>query len=72
MAKDSFGPIEDGVTYTHQQIGKVIGRSDRWVKDFIKNNNVRCADLGNGLMVVSGRLWRLAIEKLSQPDGEHE
>jgi hypothetical protein len=65
MARESFGIIDDDRTYTHEQIASIIGRSERWAKEFIREH-VSHADLGNGLLMVSGRRWRLAIEKLSR------
>ncbi len=64
MAKESFGVIDDDRTYTHEQIAAILGRNTRWAKEFIRDN-VSFADLGNGLLMVSGRRWRLAIEALS-------
>jgi len=65
MARESFGVIDDDRTYTHEQIAAILGRSDRWAKEFVRDN-VSHADLGNGLLMVSGRRWRLAIERLSR------
>ena len=64
MAKESFGVIDDDRTYTHMQIASILNRSERWAKDFIREN-VSYADLGNGFLMVSGRRWRIAIEQLS-------
>ncbi len=65
MAKETSGFISDDRTYTHIQIGRAVGRSDRWAKEFIREN-VPFADLGGGLLAISGRNWRLAIEEMSQ------
>jgi hypothetical protein len=65
MAKNTSDVIDDSRTYAHHQIAAIIGRSERWTKEFIRDH-VAYADLGNGLFMVSGRLWRLAIERLSE------
>ena len=64
MAKESFGVIDDDRTYTPAQLSPILGRNERWVKDFVRAH-VSHADLGNGLLQISGRRWRLAIESLS-------
>lgn len=71
MARESFGIIDDDRTYTHEQIACILGRADRWAKEFIRDH-VSHADLGNGLLMVSGRRWRIAIERLSKREVEVE
>ena len=63
-SQESFGTIDDGRTYSHTQIAAIYRRRDKWAKDFIREH-VSHADIGNGLLLVSGQRWRLAIESLS-------
>ena len=81
MAKESSGIIDDDRTYTAKQLAHILQRSERWVKDFLRGTGdwkekghfgVPYADLGNGMFVVSGRKWRLAIEAMSNVFGEDE
>ncbi len=74
MAKKATGVIYDDRSYTHIQIAEILGRTDRWAREFIRgtvqweekgHHGVPFADLGNGLIMVSGRLWREAIEAMS-------
>jgi hypothetical protein len=71
MAKESFGVIDDDRTYTHAQIAAILGRAERWAKEFVREH-VSHADIGNGLLLVSGRRFRLAIERLSDQREEQE
>lgn len=71
MARESYGVIDDDRTYTTQQLAAILGRAERWVKEFVRAN-VSYADLGNGLLQVSGRRWRLAIERLSDQQSRDE
>ncbi|PHQ34581.1 hypothetical protein [Rhodopirellula bahusiensis] len=66
MAK-ALPPINDNSVYTQKQIAQAMDRSERWAKEFIRAN-VAFADLGNGLLAVSGRLFREAIERMSDPN----
>lgn len=68
MSKESFGAFDDDRTYTHQQIAAILGRTERWAKEFVRKY-VSHADIGNGQLLVSGRRWRLAIEELSDHRG---
>ncbi|TWT69349.1 hypothetical protein [Crateriforma conspicua] len=72
-ATQPSGVVRDGRTYTSDAIAGVIGRNVRWTKEFIRRN-VHHHDAGGGLLMVSGRDWRLAIERLSEtePDPKEE
>ena len=67
MAKESFGIIDDDRTYTAEQLAGILGKSERSVRDFVRQN-VRYAEPFEGLILVSGRLFRMAIEGLSAFD----
>lgn len=64
MAKESFGVIDDDRTYTHAQLASILGRSDRLMKEWIREHVSFC-EFGNGLLLVSGRRFRVAVERLS-------
>tara|TARA_A100001391_G_C5027234_1_gene267406 strand:- start:564 stop:794 length:231 start_codon:yes stop_codon:yes gene_type:complete len=69
MATKEYEPISDTCCYTHSQLGKRLGRSDRWAKEFIRAN-VTFADLGNGLFMVTGRHFLEAIERICATQAE--
>lgn len=69
MSKESFGVFDDDRTYTHAQIAAILGRAERPTKEWIRKNVSHC-DFGNGLLLVSGRRFRLAVEELSDKNPE--
>ncbi len=70
MAKPSPHVVCDNCVYNHAQLAVTLGRAERWTKDFVRAH-VPHVDGGNGLLIVSGYLFRLAIEQGSTfPEGD--
>ena len=60
----TYGEISDSKTYTHKQIAKLWGVSERVTKEMLLDN-FHCVRIGN-LLLVSGLSIRLDVERLSQ------
>ncbi len=69
MAKQTIHAICDDCVYTHVQVANLLGRSDRWAKEFIREK-IPFVDIGNGLLLISGHVFRLRIEALSSLGGK--
>ncbi|KAA5538720.1 hypothetical protein FYK55_26780 [Roseiconus nitratireducens] len=67
--KAAAGYVRDDETVTTKELANRFGRSERWVKDTIRDADlidVSYADLGSGLLLVSGRHFRLAVEAVAR------
>jgi hypothetical protein len=67
MSRASFGSISDDRSYNPKEISNCMGGSEGKWKEFIRKH-VKHIEPFEGHLVVSGRLFNLAIEELSQRD----
>lgn len=72
MATTDYGVIRDDETLTPDKLGDRLGRSSRWVKDYVREQDIRKTDLGNGLWQITGLNWRLAMERIASTQMEDD
>jgi len=63
-ATPRVGIICDDCSYTSEALAFLLGRNLRLAKEFIRKH-LPYADLGNGLLIVSGSHFRLAMEQMA-------
>lgn len=70
MASQQSGEVKNDSVYTASQLAAIINVSERQIKQFIREHvkyRIVC-----GKVVVSGFLWRMAIESESYGSDENE
>lgn len=65
MTQATFGEFEDGKVYLDSVVAKKWGKSLSLTRQLL-TDNFDCADLGNGVLAISGLYLRLGIERMAQ------
>jgi hypothetical protein len=71
MSKSSNGIISDTESYTAKEIANRIGISEAKAKSYIRAN-VPYTEPFEGLLIVSGRLFNIAIDAKSEFDTDEQ